>query len=66
MRVQINGESRDVPDTIDLAGLLEHLALPDRRIAVELNRQVVRRSEWPDRMISEGDKIEIVHFVGGG
>lgn len=66
MRVQINGEFRDVPPDLDLAALLEHLALPSGRIAVELNRQVIRRSEWPHKKISEADRIEIVHFVGGG
>ena len=66
MRVEINGESRDVPETLDLAALLRHLALPDQRVAVELNREVVRRSDWPSRTVIEGDRIEIVHFVGGG
>lgn len=66
MRVEINGESRDVPEILDLAGLLEHLALPNQRVAVELNREVVRRSDWSGRTVREGDKIEIVHFVGGG
>jgi len=66
MRVEINGESRDVPERLDLAELLRHLSLPDQRVAVELNCEVIRRSDWPSRMVREGDKIEIVHFVGGG
>ena len=49
-----------------LAALLDHLALPSQRVAVELNREVIRRSDWTNRKISEADKIEIVHFVGGG
>jgi sulfur carrier protein len=66
MRVAINGEIRDVPPELDLAALLEHLSLPSRRVAVELNREVIRRSDWANRKVSEADKIEIVHFVGGG
>ena len=66
MRVEINGQNRDVPERLHLAGLLEHLALPARRVAVELNREVIRRSDWTNRTVREGDKIEIVHFVGGG
>lgn len=66
MRVEINGESRDVPSGLDLEGLLKHLDLISRRVAVELNREVVGRSEWSSRKVSEADKIEIVHFVGGG
>jgi len=66
MRIEINGEIRDVPAELDLAALLDRLSLSSRRVAVELNREVVRRSDWASRKLSEADKIEIVHFVGGG
>jgi len=66
MRIEINGEIRDVPAELDLAALLDRLSLPSRRVAVELNREVVRRSDWASRKLAEADKIEIVHFVGGG
>ena len=66
MRVEINGEIRDVPAELDLAALLDRLSLSSRRVAVELNREVVRRSDWASRKLAEADKIEIVHFVGGG
>ena len=49
-----------------LHDLIDHLALVPERVAIELNEQVVRRYDWPRTMLAEGDRIEIVHFVGGG
>ena len=66
MIVLINGESREVPDSVNLTALLELFTLPSQRVAVELNRNVVRRVDWETVTISEGDKIEVIHFVGGG
>jgi thiamine biosynthesis protein ThiS len=66
LRVYINGESREVDGSPSLAELITQLDLPPARIAVELNREVVRRSEWGGTMLHEEDRIEIVHFVGGG
>ncbi|HEX5874967.1 MAG TPA: sulfur carrier protein ThiS [Pyrinomonadaceae bacterium] len=66
MRVYINGESREVQGTPTLAELITQLDLPAARIAVELNREVVRRSDWGNTALHEDDRIEIVHFVGGG
>ena len=63
--IHLNGESR-ATDAQDLAKLVEQLALPSKLIAVELNGTVVRRVEWPQTRVSDGDKIEVVHFVGGG
>lgn len=66
MRVVINGEVREVPEGLDLRSLLDHLSMPQKRIAVELNKQVIRRADWPATAINEDSRIEIVHFVGGG
>ena len=66
MKISINGEIREVFDQINLSQLLENLSLPATRIAVELNKQVVRRKDWETIKIGEADKIEIIHFVGGG
>lgn len=66
MLVQINGESRDVAAFITLAELVKHLNLTPERLAIELNQRVVRRADWQQTTISEGDRVEIVHFVGGG
>ncbi|HEX7529503.1 MAG TPA: sulfur carrier protein ThiS, partial [Pyrinomonadaceae bacterium] len=64
--VQINGESRQVRDRSTLDDLVSELSLAPTRIAVELNQQVVRRDKWAQTILADGDRIEIVHFVGGG
>ena len=66
MRVHVNGESKELENGLSLYSLIEQLELPTQRIAVELNREVVRKSEWPITSLNDGDRIEIVHFVGGG
>ena len=66
MHIIINGETRDVPDSWSLSDLVEHLSLAPERLAIEFNREVVRRADWPHTQLSEGDHLEIVHFVGGG
>ena len=66
MKVYVNGESKDLSGTSSLAELITQLDLPAPRIAIELNREVVRRSDWGGTMLKDNDRIEIVHFVGGG
>lgn len=66
MRVYINGESREVSGTPSLAELISQLDLPSARIAIELNREVMRRNDWGTTVLRDDDRIEIVHFVGGG
>ena len=66
MKVFVNGESRELSGTPSLADLITQLDLPATRIAVELNREVVRRNDWSGTMLNEDDRVEIVHFVGGG
>ena len=66
MKIFVNGESRDFSGAPSLAELIRELDLPVARIAIELNRDVVRRSDWGSTMLKDEDRIEIVHFVGGG
>lgn len=66
LRIKVNGEGREVRDRVTLNDLVGELSLPPARIAIELNQQVVRRDKWPDTKLSEDDRVEIVHFVGGG
>ena len=66
MRVQVNGEIRELPDALTLDELVGQLSLAPERVAIELNREVVRRARWSETVMRDGDKIEIVHFVGGG
>ena len=62
----LNGERREVADGVSLAQLIDTLGLAPERIAIELNQGVVRRTEWAATELKESDRIEIVHFVGGG
>lgn len=66
MLIYLNGEGKEIPDGLNLAQLVDKLGLPVQRVAVELNRTVVRRVDWSTTNLSENDRIEIVHFVGGG
>jgi thiamine biosynthesis protein ThiS len=66
MRIQVNGQDHDLPGPTTLAGLVERLGLDARKIAIERNLEIVPRSTYGDTALTEGDKLEIVNFVGGG
>ena len=66
MRIQLNGESFELPDGSTVAALLSQLQLSGRRIAVELNLDIVPRSQHAETALSEGDQVEVVHAIGGG
>ena len=68
MKLHINGEERsfDSPTPFTLAALVEMLGMKADRVAVELNREIVPRDRWPATNLNEGDRLEVVHFVGGG
>ncbi len=69
MRLHINGEERSFEASADpftLAALVERLGMKSDRVAVELNREIVPRDHWAQTQLKEGDRLEIVHFVGGG
>lgn len=66
MKIFINGETKEIADETNLSELLDRFSLPRERVAVELNKQVVRRKDWATIKIGDADKIEVIHFVGGG
>jgi thiamine biosynthesis protein ThiS len=66
MKLQINGEARDFSPPLTLAGLVDQLDMKADRVAVELNRSIVPREQWLGTSLADGDRLEIVHFVGGG
>ena len=66
MQLQINSEAREFTSPLSLASLVEQLGMKQDRVAVELNRNIVPREQWAETQLSEGDRLEIVHFVGGG
>lgn len=64
--ILINGEAHDISDNVSLDRLLDIFSLPKQRVAIELNSKVIRRSDWPETDVHDSDRIEVVHFVGGG
>jgi thiamine biosynthesis protein ThiS len=66
VKIHVNGESREFADGLTLESLVTALSLDPTRVAIELNRSVVRRNQWESTILDDGDHVEIVHFVGGG
>jgi len=66
MLLHVNGEQREVPDGMTVAALVAQLGMKPDRVAVELNLEIVPRSQWETTRLKDGDKLEVVHFVGGG
>ncbi|MFC1749227.1 sulfur carrier protein ThiS [Pseudomonadota bacterium] len=66
MEIIVNGEPRDVAESFTVTNLLQELELIGRRLAVEVNMEIVPRSQHEQRQLKAGDKIEIVHAIGGG
>ena len=66
MRIQLNGRHHELAGSISLAALVEKLGLDVRKVAVECNLEIVPRSAYAATLLHEGDRLEIVNFVGGG
>jgi len=66
LHIQVNGQLREAEDSVNLRDLIESLDLKPEQIAIELNQTVIRRMHWQSTILREDDKVEIVHFVGGG
>lgn len=63
----INGEDYDdLPDNLTVEGLVIHLGLPIKKLAIELNREVVSKSAYGQTDLKDNDQLEIIHFIGGG
>lgn len=66
MRIQVNGRERDVPAGTSAAALLRDLGLDGRTLVVEINRRIIRPPEVESVQLKAGDRVELIHFVGGG
>lgn len=66
LEITLNGERREVPEGLSIAGLLAHLGLDERVIVVEHNGDILRRPQYREVALAAGDVVELVHFVGGG
>ncbi len=66
IEVTINGEQKEIDGGLTVLRYLEQLGIKPDRVAVELNRAIVKKAQWPSTTIENGAALEIVHFVGGG
>jgi thiamine biosynthesis protein ThiS len=66
LKIVVNGEAQEIAEGATVADLIRLLARAPERVAVELNREVLRRALWAETVLGEGDRVEVVHFVGGG
>jgi thiamine biosynthesis protein ThiS len=66
VKIQVNGETREFSEGLTIDSLISSLGLEPTRVAIEVNRNVVRRHDWQATMLQDEDRVEIVHFVGGG
>ena len=66
MNIQLNGDNHALPDNSTAQDLVEQLGLGDKRLAMEVNREIVPRTTYATHMLHEGDAVEIVHAIGGG
>ncbi|HEY1946509.1 MAG TPA: sulfur carrier protein ThiS [Bryobacteraceae bacterium] len=66
IRIQVNGEDKQAPVDCSVAALLAWLGVAGERVAVELNRAIVRKRDWENTVVPDGAQVEIVEFVGGG
>ncbi|WP_428037058.1 sulfur carrier protein ThiS [Amphritea sp.] len=66
MLIQVNGDSLELQEGTSVAGLIEKMELGERRVAVELNLEIVPRSRHAETLLQEGDRVEVVHAIGGG
>lgn len=66
MQIQLNGEAMELPAGSTVAALIEKLALAGKRLAVEVNEDIVPRSQHPEFILNDGDRVEVVHAIGGG
>jgi sulfur carrier protein len=66
MEILINGEVQQVNEACTVADLLDSLSLTDKRLALEVNLEIVPRSTYTEHRLNEGDRVEIVHAIGGG
>jgi sulfur carrier protein len=66
MQIVLNGEPREVPENVTVLGLLRYIQVPPERVAVELDREIVRKQDWESATVRPGAEVEVVMFVGGG
>ena len=64
--LEINGEAREINNVANARELLQFLGIKEDRVALEINHKIIRRADWDSAPVADGDRVEIVQFVGGG
>jgi sulfur carrier protein len=65
-QIKVNGDLIDIQNGLTLVGLLEHFKLQSKKVAIELNRKIIPKSEYNTTKLNDNDTLELVHFIGGG
>jgi sulfur carrier protein len=66
MQIVVNGKKLDIQDGLSVNGLLKELRVEDKVMAVAINMEIVKKDNWDTTLLKDGDKLELLHFVGGG
>jgi len=66
MEIQVNGETRKIPEGTDLQSLIDELQIAQKVMAAAVNMEIVKKERWREHILQEGDRVELLHFVGGG
>jgi sulfur carrier protein len=66
MRITVNGEEREYDGPLNLETLIESLKISDKVMAAAVNMEIVKKDRWHEHRLNEGDRVELLHFVGGG
>ncbi len=66
MKIYVNGQAQELPEDLNAAQLIEQMGLAGQRLAMEVNQEILPRSRFDEHRFREGDRVEIVHAVGGG
>ena len=66
MKILVNGESREIPEGTTLQSLIDELGIAEKVMAAAINMEIVKKEQWSEHRLQEGDRIELLHFVGGG
>jgi len=66
IKIKVNGKNRSISETYKLSDLIKHLKIPTKKVAIELNEEIIDKKNVNKIKLKQNDKIEIVHFIGGG
>lgn len=66
MKITLNGQDKELNDALSLTQLIDHVSVNNKRVIAEINGEIVKKEQWAETIIHNGDNVELVTFVGGG